>query len=1015
MRILRLFLLPLVLGTFGAGCDVVNCPPEVPYDGIDQDCSGTDLVDVDADGYNGGLSGNDCDDDVGTVNPGATEDCDGVDQNCDGEIDEDVTSTYYRDADGDGFGTEDETIQACVPGGDFVEEGDDCDDNDPNIGPDAEEICDGLDNDCNSVTDDDVTTIYYVDFDNDGYGNPTLMQGACGPPSGYVADATDCDDSDPAYRPGASEVDCADPNDYNCDGSVGYADNDGDGYPACLDCDDDGAQINPDAEDIADNAVDENCDGSDQTSGPDGDNDGYTTPDGDCDDTNATVHPNATEVPYDGIDQDCSGVDLNDVDGDGSPGGPSGNDCDDDDGTVNPGAMETCNGSDDDCADGVPSDETRDLDSDGSVACLDCEDAEAAIYPGAAETCDGGDTDCDAATFAPNENIDGDTDGSPLCLDCNDNSANVSPVDPEVCNAIDDDCDTDTDEGFDGDADGVTTCGADGDALAVGDNDCDDTDADVSPIDSEICNASDDDCEGGVDEGFDVDADTVTSCGPDGDASDVADNDCDDNDVNRFPGNPEVEGDGIDQDCSGTDTVDCYEDGDGDGIGGEYVPSADGDCTDVGESTESGDCDDEDENTSPNLPETCGDGDENCDNNVNAYDYGAFPGSPIGPDENTLTDSVVTSAAPGVVADVNVDISISHTWNSDLNVYLSAPDGTTVELFSGIGGSGAGVSVTLDDEATATLPVSSTTVVGTFRPEGSLADFSGVSAAGDWTLTVIDTADGDGGTLASWTLYFSTTATTDSDADGSCTDVDCDDGDLQTYPGAPELCDGIDTDCDNATFATGEDMDSDSDLSPDCVDCDDTDPDISELDLELCDDLADNDCDVFADCDDSDCDLDPACAPNVNRIFVATGGHQGNFGGLLGGDAICQTKADSQLLGGTWMAWLSDGLDGPITRFFPSPDPYELINGTRVADNWDDLVDGNIQNPLNIYEDGSPVGAIPYWTGTDRYGSPSANNCNGWTSTSGDGDNGYSVVTAEGWTEGTTICANTPLILCFEQ
>ena len=72
----------------------------------------------------------------------------------------------------------------------------------------------------------------------------------CDAPVGYVADDTDCNDADPAYNPGAVESDCADPSDYNCDGSVGYADGDGDGYGACEDCDDTNADVNPGAMEV---------------------------------------------------------------------------------------------------------------------------------------------------------------------------------------------------------------------------------------------------------------------------------------------------------------------------------------------------------------------------------------------------------------------------------------------------------------------------------------------------------------------------------------------------------------------------------------------------------------------------------------------------------------------------------------------------------------------------------------------------------------------------------------------
>ena len=96
----------------------------------------------------------DCDDTDNTVFPGATELCDGKDNNCDGNIDEGALSTYYADVDGDGFGDASNSIQECsVPAG-FVENSNDCNDNNANVFPGAMEICgDGLDNNCNGTTD----------------------------------------------------------------------------------------------------------------------------------------------------------------------------------------------------------------------------------------------------------------------------------------------------------------------------------------------------------------------------------------------------------------------------------------------------------------------------------------------------------------------------------------------------------------------------------------------------------------------------------------------------------------------------------------------------------------------------------------------------------------------------------------------------------------------------------------------------------------------------------------------
>ena len=126
----------------------------------------------------------------------------------------------------------------------------------------------------------------------------------------------------------------------------------------------------------------------------------------------------------------------------------------------------------------------------------------------------------------------------------------------------------------------------------------------------------------------------------------------------------------------------------------------------------------------------------------------------ISPSGANTISSVIEYTEDFLLDDVNVTINIEHTYASDLTIFLTAPDGTTtVNLSSGNGGSANDYTNTVfDDEAANPITGGSAPFTGTFQPEGSLADFDGLQSIGNWTLTVADGFNLDGGALLDWTL-----------------------------------------------------------------------------------------------------------------------------------------------------------------------------------------------------------------------------------------------------------------------
>lgn len=512
----------------------------------DYNCDGSvGFVDTDGDGF---AACAECDDGDPAINPSAVEVCNGGDDDCDGladDADDSVdTSTgivVYADVDGDGFGDVLSPANVCEAGAGWVTDATDCDDGRPDVNPAANEICDALDDDCDGLVDDaddsldlSTGTTSYTDGDSDGFGDDATVTLSCEPAAGSSALGGDCDDANPAYNPGASEPDCTDPNDYNCDGSVGYADADADGFAACAECDDTNSDNHPGAAEYCD-SVDNDCDSL-------------------VDEDDAVDQANW----YADADTDSFGDAATVTLACNQPAGfvPDDTDCDDTNAAISPAQVELCNDLDDDCDGTIDEDSARD----------------AASWYGDTDNDGYGDFGSDTVSCAaPSGYVDNHTD-------CDDTNRAVNPSAIEVCNTIDDDCDSVIDES---DAADATTWYADADSDTHGDpdatliecvqpsgyvlsaDDCNDADPAISPDATEICNSLDDDCNSLVDDGAgptwyaDADSDTygdpsssTVACTPSG--SDVADyTDCDDTNPDVHPGATERT-DGVDEDCDGS-------------------------------------------------------------------------------------------------------------------------------------------------------------------------------------------------------------------------------------------------------------------------------------------------------------------------------------------------------------------------------------------------------------------------------------------------------------------------------
>jgi len=154
-----------------------------------------------------------------------------------------------------------------------------------------------------------------------------------------------------------------------------------------------------------------------------------------------------------------------------------------------------------------------------------------------------------------------------------------------------------------------------------------------------------------------------------------------------------------------------------------------------------------------------------------------------------------------------------------------------------------------------------------------------------------------------------------------------------------------------------------------------------------------------------------------SRIFVTNTVQNADFGGIAGADALCAAQAADAGLQGEFRAWLSTQSSSVSDRLTHVSGPYVLVDGTMVATDWDDLVDGSILAPINRDASGQ-LRTGDVWTGTLATGASYPNDdCAGFTSsTGGIGLCGTTSSITAIWTENITPSCNTLLRLyCVAQ
>ena len=799
------------------------CTANDPIEQCDQNCDGAKTLcaacDTDGDGFCAPV---DCDDGDPTRHPLAAEVCDdGVDQDCQGG---DLLCTPAMDLDGDSY---------APPA--------DCNDGNPSVFPFAQELCDNLDNDCDGVTDE---------------GNP-LGGNPCGTGADYcLSGVVVCTH----YESGAI-LECqgdvllgaelCDGLDNDCDGETDEDWSalgdvcDGPDSDLCDNgvtvCAEDKLHAICGAEEL--NSIPEICNGEDDDCDgaidefvcnvDDLDGDGWTIDEGDCNDHRADMYPGAQESCCDPdfaamaaeiCDKNCDLIvlpcSLFDGDADGFTAGQG--DCDDEDDTVWPGAPEKCSdGVDQDCDDlDLACGTLEDKDNDGFVSTEDCNDNDEGVHPWAVEVCNYADDDCDGVV----------DDGNPVGLqgDCGPMTPECEPgvwvcvhdamtytvqelcVGPwfqeaELCNGLDDNCDGLTDESFfdlgapcdGGDVDlcanGVFICGEDGNSVTC---------SAEEPADiQEICDASDNDCDGEIDEGLSWNdvalgeiCDGVGECGLGVAMCSLAMvSTCSTNPDSPFTQAAPESCNGLDDDCDGVvDQTFAWEGSpvggqcDGVGLCGAGIVE----CLDSEHATCSTN---PDGSMSQATPELCNGLDDDCDGEVDE-DVSVTPGACVSAGVCDITQAVVWCEDGGWAC----DFSAIPQWQADETLCDDLDndcDGETDE-FWGVGSLCDGPDTDLCAYGAATCAEDGMGVVCDNEIIVDLMETcNNVDDDCDGETDELSISPEDAGCLSQGVCEGSLAIQVGCAAAATI----CDYQEVEAYEAVETLCDGLDNDCDGAT------------------------------------------------------------------------------------------------------------------------------------------------------------------------------------------------------------------------